>query len=1018
MMKAYRFASGLLVGLLLVLGTERLDAQLPATRLDSVFPNGASPGQTLEVTIAGADLDEVDRLLFSHPGITAKRKMADPTPFDEGPQPVENTFVVTLQANVPAGHHWVRCQGKYGISSPRTFVVDSFTEVLEVEPNNLREEATEVPTLPSSISGRMDRAADVDWFKFTGKAGQRVIVEVYARRVDSQSDSVLAMIAEDGRVLAESRQARAGDPFLDVKLPAAGAYYIRVHDALHGGGAEHSYRLVIGSMPAIEFIFPPAGLPGTNSEYTVYGRNLPGAAASKMILDGQPLEQLKVRIPIPAAAADKLSYSERLDPYQAAIDGVEYRVSSPAGKSNPALVSVATAALVPEQANNDSPKTAQALTLPCEVAGQFYPQRDADWFKFEAKAGDVFWIEVYSHRLGLPTDPTLVVQRVEKTEEGEEKVTQLAWIDDVQELRATFEFDQRTHDPSYEFKAPADGTYRVLVREGHSSVVSDPRLVYRLAIRPAQPDFRLAAVPMDASGAVFLRKGGREAVRVVAFRRDGFDGEIRVSANGLPPGVTSSEMILGPGSNRTTLVLTAAKGAAANVGQLQVTGKAKVGGRDVTRIARLGEPLRPVPFSQPNNTNQPSLDARLTQSLPIVVSGTETERVVLSLTDPGLIKTARGGIVKVKYTVVREDKAGGNIIGFPVGLPNNLRAPQVNIAANKAGEFDIRLLAATPPGTYSFSLVSMIQGMQYSRNPEAAAAAKKRQERINKIYTDSQQKTRVAQQAAQQAQTKLAQATTALSQTTTAKNTADQGATAATAALKTATDALAAAKKLLAAKPADAAAKQQVANATKAVTDATQKAKVATDAATAAAKKLTEAMANQKAAQEAKTKADTESQAAQQFQQQALQEKQRTDQRASQLQSLANPRGYNHIISSTPVTISIAEFPINLTGPPEKASVKQGEKLEVPFKIQRLYGFKQNVSWQMVLPGGVAGLQIQNANIAQNQTDGKITVTAQPTATPGDHTVTLRGTMNFNGQGLTMERKLVLTVVKVEQPKK
>ncbi|MCA8989079.1 MAG: hypothetical protein KDA78_15645, partial [Planctomycetaceae bacterium] len=61
-------------------------AQLPAARLDGVFPAGAAPGSTVEVTISGNDLDDVDRLLFSHPGIKAERKLAAETPFDAGPQ--------------------------------------------------------------------------------------------------------------------------------------------------------------------------------------------------------------------------------------------------------------------------------------------------------------------------------------------------------------------------------------------------------------------------------------------------------------------------------------------------------------------------------------------------------------------------------------------------------------------------------------------------------------------------------------------------------------------------------------------------------------------------------------------------------------------------------------------------------------------------------------------------------------------------------------------------------------------
>ena len=48
-----------------------LMAQLPTARLDTVFPQGLRAGTETEVTIAGADLDGVDRLLFSDPGLSA-----------------------------------------------------------------------------------------------------------------------------------------------------------------------------------------------------------------------------------------------------------------------------------------------------------------------------------------------------------------------------------------------------------------------------------------------------------------------------------------------------------------------------------------------------------------------------------------------------------------------------------------------------------------------------------------------------------------------------------------------------------------------------------------------------------------------------------------------------------------------------------------------------------------------------------------------------------------------------------
>lgn len=990
-------------------------AQLPAARLDGVFPPAGTPDKTFDVTIFGADLDDVSQLVFSHAGITAKPKMAAPGPFDTGPQVVENKFVVTVAANVPAGHHNVRCLGKYGLSGPRTFVIDAIEQFLETEPNNLQKEATEAATLPAALTGQLGTATDVDWFKFQGQAGQRVIIDGYARRIDSRSDLVVALSTADGRLLAKSRQARAGDPFLDAVLPATGLYFVRIHDVLHAGGGDYPYRLIVGSLPVLDFVFPPAGLPGSNEEYTVYGRNLPGGQPSGLQRDGRPLDQLKVRIPIPADAGGKLVYSERLDPQQAGIDGIEYRLNTPAGISNPVLISLADAPPVREQPNNDTPETAQKLTLPCEVAGQFYPQRDADWYEFDAQAGQVLWINVISHRLGLPIDPTLVVLRVERTTEGVEQLSQLAWIDDVRPREGGPEFDDRTHDPFYQFVAPAEGTYRILIREGQSSLVNDPALTYRLVIRPATPDFQLAAVAADASGAVFLRKGGREAVRVVAFRRDGFDGPIHVTATGLPNGVTASELTIGPASHSGLLVLTAAAGAPGGIGQLQIVGKAVVAGKELTRSARPGHPLQPVLFTQPNNPGQPSLLSRLTDSLPVAVSEAEKARVVLTLADPPVIETARGGVVKLKYTVTREDGAAGNLIGFPSGFPLNLGLPTVNIAANNAGEFELRFPATTPPGEYSFSLVGLMQGMNYSRNPEAAAKAKERAERITKALTEAQQKAQAAQTAAQKAQTDLTTAVNEFNQSTTAKNTSAEASTAAANALKAATDAAAAAKKSLDAKLEDAALKQQNDAAQKAVVDATAKAKTAAETAALAVKKLEESTLKQKAAQDGKTKADAESQAAQQFQQLAQQEKQRCDQLAAVQQQQAALRGFNLMIPSTPVKLKIAEYPMKLTGPPESLTVKQGAMADLPVKIERLYGFDQPVNFQAIVPNGVGGVQVPNLAVAGNAADGKVVITAAPTATPGSHKFVLRATLAFNGQPLTLDRPFTLTVEEVKK---
>lgn len=731
-------------------------AQFPAARLDAVFPAGAAPGSTVDVTIHGGDLDDVMALLFSHPGISAVPKRADPGPFDDAPQTLADTFVVSVAADVPSGHHTVRCQGRYGVSGARTFVVDGLPHTLEAEPDDTAAEATVVP-LPGVVDGRFTGGADVDWYRFTGRRGQRLSIEGLARRIDSRATLVLRLVGPDGRAVAEARPVGAADPALEVDLPLDGDYLLVVDDALHGGGPDHPYEIRLSAAPRLAAVFPPAVAPGTTVDAVAYGWNLPGGRTGSMTIDGRPLEELPVRVTMPSDIGDRLLFGERLEPSQFGLDGIALRVTGDGGPSNPLLVVAADGPTQPETPGNDSPDTAQPLALPAEIVGRFYPRRDVDWYRFDAKAGDVLWIEVWSHRLGLPTDPSLLVQRVIRAEDGTTTVATVATVDDASTRQGGREFDERSFDPSYRFTAPADGTYRILLRDGHAAIHDDPRLAYRLVVRPPRPDFRLVAVPMDATGAILLRRGGRAAVEVLAERRDGFTGDIALSVEGLPGGVTAGETVLGAGATMTALVLSADGGAPAGSGSLKVIGRAKTPGGDVARVARLGTSLDPLPFAQPGG--QPaSTRARLVEALPVAVSADETAPIALSIGNGTVIETARGAVVKIPYAVTRQEGAGAGVTGFPIGLPANVGIPQVPIGGGNAGEFEIRLQANTPPGTYSFHLAGMQQGLTYARNPAAAVAAKERAERFAAVLADCQSKVQSADQAAQQAAAALATA--------------------------------------------------------------------------------------------------------------------------------------------------------------------------------------------------------------------------------------------------------------------
>ena len=726
----------------LLLG-QSAQAQLPATRLGSIFPAGASAGKAVEVTITGADLDDVDQLLFSHPGISAKQKTAEPGPFDKAPQPVANQFVVTVAANVLVGYYEARAVGKYGASNPRVFTVSDLPEINETEPNNEREQATEF-ALPAIVNGQSNQAADVDWFRFTAAAGQRIIVTGFAWRIDSRLDTIVSVFDANGRQLGGSGDDEAFDSLVDFTVPAAGQYLIKVHDSAYQGGPENVYRLAVGVLPHIDFVFPPAGVAGGDRPFTVFGRNWPGGQPAGLTIDGRPLEKLNVSIPLPAAAALDLAIGTRMEPASAAVDGVEYRLKGPQGSSAPVLVGIASATPVLETEPNNTPAQAQKLTLPCEVTGQFYPQRDHDWFQFEAKKGEAFSLEVISQRMGLRTSPSLLVQRVVKpAADGQpEQTQQLAYIFESPNLDGGSEFDIQHNDPLFRFTAPETGTYRVLVRDSFGDVAADPRRSYRLAITATQPDFRLAAVPVESFASVLLRKGGQAGIRVVAFRRGGFDGEIQVTATGLPAGVTCSDAVIGPASNLAILTLTAAPNAAPVTGLIQIVGKSRIGTADVSRTARFGSALVPTAARADVNVIPPTVEGRLTRDLAVSISSTESGLVTFQAGGGKVWEASRAA--QLKIPVARTGPFVGQLNYVPRGLPPGATSPAANLAANTAaGEFQINLSAATPPGTYSFFLDGLALQADYARNPEAATAAAARQKEVDqiKVQVDAEAKT-------------------------------------------------------------------------------------------------------------------------------------------------------------------------------------------------------------------------------------------------------------------------------------
>jgi hypothetical protein len=146
------------------------------------------------------------------------------------------------------------------VSNRVPFALDTLPEASDREPNDTPARAQKV-TLPVIINGRIDRKDDRDVFQFAGKAGDTVVAEVYARRLDSPMDSVIRLTDAGGRLLAFSDDCEdlgAGinthhaDSYFRTKLPADGIYCVHIGDTGRKGGEEYGYRLRI-SAPRPDF---------------------------------------------------------------------------------------------------------------------------------------------------------------------------------------------------------------------------------------------------------------------------------------------------------------------------------------------------------------------------------------------------------------------------------------------------------------------------------------------------------------------------------------------------------------------------------------------------------------------------------------------------------------------------------------------------------------------------------------------------------------------------------------------
>jgi hypothetical protein len=719
LMGSARVAAALVVGLLTAVPARGQQMQTPsglhAPRLFVVSPAGARAGESVEVTVSGYDLEDSEGLLFSNPTITAKPlgTATPPAASDDrnrqgqrdrmalGPL-TSYRFQVTVPREVAPSVLDVRVVNKWGVSSPRAFVIGDLAEAVEHEPNDDVGQAERV-ALESTVSGTISGATDIDDFVFTGTKNQHVIISGLASSIDSRLLMAVELYDASGKRLAANHEYLGTDTLCDVELAADGDYLVRVFAFTYSqGGPEHFYRLSITTAPWIDAVFPPWVEPGRTAAVTVYGRNLPGGLPDpSATLDGRVLERITTTVTAPDAP-QFLSYGGLLAPKSSWLDGFEFRLRNASGVSNPVMIGLAKAPVVLDQGGNDTPATAQAVPLPCAIAGRIEARRDRDWYTFDAKKGEVYTIEAVGDQLGAELDLYFNLRKL-----GSEKP--LLEDDDSAEVMDPVQFFIQTRDPArIRFVVPEDARYALLVSSHEAAIQAGPRDQYTIRIMPQRPDFRLVVMSSSPGtpDACNILRGGRIDQSVYLWRLDGFEGPVALSAEGLPEGMTCLPQVVGTGQKQGTLVLSAAPDMEPWTGTITIKGTATVDGQTVVREARAATILYPIP---PQQRNLPAR-ARLARSEVAAVRGQAPFALAAGVAEA----TARpGDKLTIPVMLTRLDpnfKAPVQLNVNAAALPPGMTFAPTSLAGNRTEEKTVVSIGQNAkPGVYS--IVVLGQGV-------------------------------------------------------------------------------------------------------------------------------------------------------------------------------------------------------------------------------------------------------------------------------------------------------------------
>jgi hypothetical protein len=533
-------------------------AMAAAPVLAELKPRGAEIGRPFTLTATGRNIGEGARVISTLPA-TFTLVLAPPTPGTMSAPGRAASFLVEPKAEAAPGVYPIRIESSSGISNVLLFTLGTFPEVTEEEsmPNSLPnrndtiETAEPVRSSPVVVNGTL-RGPERDVYRVYGKAGERRVFELEARRCGSAIDPVLRILDGSGKQLARSDDAPGAslDARLDFTFPAEGNYYVEVTDARFSTQAQNFYRLKMGAYHYADGIFPLGGRRGERVPVEFFGGNLGAVTRTTADLSKLGKTQALTQVALP---------------------------------NSPVLPFVFAVSDLPELME----PVAGEVPIPSVVNGRLDKAGEKDRYHFRVEPGEKLIFELQARELGTSRLEGIITvwdaAGKKLASAGDQPLAE-----DVFAVQGT---SRTSSDPFLNLTVPPDVRELVISVED-LALRGGPLYGYRLIARKQAEDFTLTV----SSPFVNIPAGGTAVISVSADRR-GYDGPIQLTIPDLPHGVHVSGGVIpreyiDAANTRTfnrrgILTITADPGVNWPTRQLEVWGEATLaGGTTLRRRAR------------------------------------------------------------------------------------------------------------------------------------------------------------------------------------------------------------------------------------------------------------------------------------------------------------------------------------------------------------------------------------------------------------------------------------------------